>query len=102
MSPSIIVEALEQRTHLAATPLAAFYPLGPGSKWLYSVVEDGVKKSETYTILSKMGTIHGQSVFQRFRKESDGDSDIELDNFNAQRQIQFHATVNDQEQLVFG
>src|SRR6185295_3841581 len=43
-SEMVVVEALEQRTHFAATPLSAYYPLAAGSQWVYHIVDDGQRQ----------------------------------------------------------
>ncbi len=51
---NVVVEALEARTHLAATPLSAYYPLKPGWEWIYNEVNDGKNTTDTVSILSGM------------------------------------------------
>src|SRR4029078_7211946 len=59
---TFVVEELEQRTHLAATPLSAYYPLNRGSQWVYNIVDDGKRRTDTETISMQTKRMHGQSV----------------------------------------
>ena len=67
-----VVEELEQRRHLAGTPLSAYYPLVAGSQWVYNIVDDGKRRMDTETISSEMKRMHAQAVYQRVIDSSDG------------------------------
>jgi hypothetical protein len=95
------VECLERRTHLAAAPLSAYYPLEPGSKWIFNVIEDGVAKTETQGIARTTVAIHDQRAFQRVRSASDGTGDVRLENFSATRQLQLHAIIDSVGKVTF-
>ena len=101
-SEMVAVEALEQRTHFAATPLSAYYPLAAGSQWVYHIVDDGQRRTDTETISSGMKRMHAQMVWQRLIDSSDGSHEVDYENFSTSGQIQLHGVGDDSTSLIFG
>ena len=90
---SVVLEGLELRTHLAAAPLTAYFPMVAGAKWTFDVVDKGAhttRTTEVHTIGTKLKRIHGEMAFVRTERSSDGDSSVTLSNVNSLGQIQFH------------
>jgi len=101
-SEMVAVEALEQRTHFAATPLSAYYPLAAGSQWVYHIVDDGQRRTDTETISSGMKRMHAQMVWQRVIDSSDGSGqNVNYENFSTSGQIQLHGVGDDSLSLIF-
>ena len=87
---TFIVEELEQRRHLAATLLSAYYPLIRSSTWSYKVIENGHHSTRTDTIRGRMTRVHGESAFRVLHKYSDRADNYDLDNYSQSGQIQWH------------
>ena len=101
MPQDFALEGLEQRTHLAAAPLSAFYPLIPGSTWSYDIVDDGKHFTSTESIATQTKRIHGERAFQRISDRSDGTRNLSLENFGAGRQLHLHRVGEDSTQVTF-
>ena len=90
MPQDFALEGLEQRTHLAAAPLSAFYPLIRGSTWSYDIVDYGKHLTSIETIATQTKRIHGERAFQRISDWSDGSRGITFENFSAAGQLHLH------------
>jgi hypothetical protein len=84
------VEALEERRHLSATLLSAYFPMIRGSSWAYKVIENGHHQTRTDTIIGQVRTVHAQSVVTVVHKYSDRDQNFDLENYSRSGQIQWH------------
>ena len=101
MSQDFALEGLEQRRHLAAAPLSAFYPLIRGSTWSYDIVDDGKHLTSIETIATQTKRIHGERAFQRISDWSDGSRGITFENFSAAGQLHLHRAGDDSSHLTF-
>jgi hypothetical protein len=83
----VVVEALEQRRHLSATLLSAYWPLTQGSTWVFNDVENGRSSTSTETIVRGTEAANGERAYQR---RIDGSTTLE--NFSRNGSLQIHAT----------
>ncbi|HEV8292787.1 MAG TPA: hypothetical protein VGP94_12725, partial [Tepidisphaeraceae bacterium] len=86
---------------MAATPLSAYYPLFRGSQWVYNVVDDGKRRTDTETIALQTKRMHGQQVYQRVIDSSDGERGFNYENLSGSGQIQFHGMGDNSLSLIF-
>jgi len=86
----IVLEALERRTHLAATPFSAYWPLKVGTEWVYNQVDDGKHSTSTEKIVPGTEAVNGQRAFQRRVEEENGSWTILLENLSAAGRVQIH------------
>ena len=99
-SQMFVLEELEQRAHLSATLLSAYYPLKPGWEWIYNEVNDGENKTDTVSILSGMVRAHGERAFQLMKDNGDGPG-IMLVNVGKSGRVQFHRSHDDSSGLTY-
>lgn len=94
------MEELEQRQHLAATLLSAYWPLQPGSEWVFNEVNDGKNRTDTLRILSGTVPVHGERAFQVVEDAGEGPS-TSLQNISASGKIQIHRSYGDDGRMTF-
>jgi hypothetical protein len=101
LRPQIFVlEELEQRAHLAATLLSAYWPLTQGSTWQFLDVDDGKSSTSTETILSGTEAANGERALRRASDDEDG-RDISLENYSRDGRLQFHGVRADEGGMKF-
>src|SRR6185295_5122028 len=84
-----MVEELECRRHLAATPFSAYWPMLPGSRWVYDGTDNGKATTETVVISGPGRMFNGQKVFERLERSSnESGRTITLENVGAGGAIQ--------------
>jgi hypothetical protein len=87
------LSSAEQRTHLAATLLSAFYPLSldrDGSTTLLTMASVGRTPRRS---LRKWCRMHAQSVFQRMIDSSSGGPSVNYENYSRRGRFSFTALV---------
>jgi len=97
---TFVVEALEQRTHLAATLLSAYYPLQPGWEWIFNEVNNGKNRTDTLRILAGTVAVHGERAFQVVEDFGKGPSTM-LENVSASGRVQIHRSTDDSGRMTF-
>jgi hypothetical protein len=93
-STPCVAEALEQRAHLAVTPLSAYWPLKPGWRWVYNESSGPVRATSTEKIMADTVLVHGERAFQRLTTDPDGEL-IGLENVSASGRVQWHRVTDD-------
>src|SRR5437867_3098220 len=85
------MEELDQRRHLSATLLSAYWPLTQGSTWQYIDVDDGKRSTSTETIARGTEAANGERAFQRVNIDENGRT-TSLENSSRTGQVQIHAS----------
>src|SRR5882672_8004401 len=97
---TFVVAALEQRRHLSATLLSAYWPLTQGSTWQYRDVDDGKVSTSTETIVPGTEAANGERAFQRVTNDANGRG-TSLQNISPTGRVQFHAVRSSEMSMKF-
>src|SRR3954465_6977827 len=82
----------EPRPHLAAAPLAEYWPLVPGATWTYDTQSSGpgLGKWEKETISPKQQITQGVKTFRRIGNTSGGAVNVSLEKISAEGVLGLH------------